>query len=265
MDGGVDFALECRHTAVLLEVVVLSRSITRMEEDVTVAFNYLVMRRAAHIWKGLPRAWCCLTMREKRDHMVDEIHRKCCPPGAPSTGADCYISIAFEQEVMRAVNHMGYDEAYVVEVLALAREEGTAVIRKPRPAAVRRTKRRLNARREHLLNRYFPVAVWKRETGRGLSALEKLLVTEGGLVYLGLDALPDAGALLETVANGIMCIDNASMCRGCFRTGRRRGRRPLPCSGCKRVYFCCDDCLLSGSVGRHGSLECPMLTGDWRE
>jgi hypothetical protein len=266
------FTLECRHIAVLLEVGVLTRSIARMETDVVLAFNYLVMCAAVSIWKGFPCAVCHWTLIQKRVYMVDEMHTKCCLPGLPGTGLNCRVTIPFEQKVVRTVHRMFRDQTFTTDVFAMAAMEDTLITRKPSPETVRRAKKRLNGWKTQLLNNYFPVAVWRNETGKELSALEKLLITPEGLMYLGLDKMPDTNALLETISNGVMCIDNASMCRGCFKsspsTGRgrkRRGRKkaPIPCSECKRMYFCCEDCLLSGSMGRHKSLECPMIRGDW--
>ena len=134
------------------------------------------------------------------------------------------------------------------------------------------SKKELRRLRQTIVNQYFPRAAWKRELDLSMTPLEALLTDPESMSGLGFFKSTDTSSVVESVCQAMLCKFNPKMCRGCFKpitashrakrkkkNKKRQKQRLLSCGECHSVYFCSDDCMIAGIMGRHKFIECEML------
>jgi len=269
--------LEVSHAHMLLKLCLLSTRVRDLEDVTVAAYRDLIIRKSCTAWEGMPRGWLQWSAREKGVGIVDFLHSDCCPVGNVGIRLKCTVTLELEHDVVACVNNMITDKAYQKRMFSRYRSKSAAVKDDtlPRVKDFESSKRDLARLKETLINQYFPRAAWKRELDAPMTPLESLLTDPDSMVSLKFFKEYKSNNVVESVCHAMQCKFNPHLCRGCYKPivpggGNKSGRRkrqpkkkkkrgPLSCRVCRSVYFCSEDCMISGTMGRHKTVECPML------
>jgi len=174
----------------------------------------------------------------------------------------CIVEKEFENEVLNVL----YEARTKTRMETLLREADVRYkpLRTASPPSRRESKRlrdNYEKSRRTLIHRVLPRALWKFYLG---CQREELLPVEFLLLD---DRIPnirgskEAYDVLLSIESLHLRIDKKNICRGCERT-KKKGKHFVPCTDCKRVWFCsarCRDNHLSGGGWQCHMVECELL------